>query len=244
MHVPRSLAGLVGVGLGLFGLSALSGCGGYTSEYEPPADGRARPVWIDDKVVVQYGGGPPPPTCVDAIAGAKSFGVQGGTVHVSGGFWVPVYYGPRIAVLSVGVAPPLRPLVLLPLSLPTWTGSGRIGAAPLGPGGGAPARVGAMPKPGGSMGRAPSSSSPKGSSSGGGKAGGGDLGKAAVVLVVVALVAMPIIAIALATGRPENEDETAKVIDTVHAYNDLARSGDNPCTIPELVPELAAAGAP
>lgn len=101
-----------------------------------------------------------------------------------------------------------------------------------------------MPKPGGSMGRPSGGGAPKGGSSGGGgKSGGGDLGKAAVVLVVVALVAMPIIAIALATGRPENEGETAKVIDTVHAYNDLARSGDNPCTIPELVPELVG-GAP
>jgi hypothetical protein len=69
-------------------------------------------------------------------------------------------------------------------------------------------------------------------SSGGGHGGGGNGGgggQGAAVALVIALVALPVLTLALATSRPENEEEAAAATDRVNAYNDLARVGDPAC---------------
>jgi hypothetical protein len=50
------------------------------------------------------------------------------------------------------------------------------------------------------------------------------------VIAAAAIIASPIVAWGLAFSRPEPEGEVASAIDRVNAYNDLARSGGNPCS--------------
>lgn len=77
------------------GLATLAmGCGGYTSSYVPPADGRPRLVWSDDKPVPMIST-PMPDACSAAVESLTGGGgeikvghrVAGG--HVSGGYYVP-----------------------------------------------------------------------------------------------------------------------------------------------------------
>jgi hypothetical protein len=108
--------------------SLVMGCGGYTSEYVPPPDGRPRLVWQDNKVVPTMSNAMPS-TCsaeVDAVAGGDSSRVR--VVRGGGGgggvYWVPVR---TVAVVHVGgpvVAPLPRPILPGPLS---GGGIGRLG---------------------------------------------------------------------------------------------------------------------
>lgn len=106
------------------------GCGGYTSEYVPPPDGRPRLVWQDNKVVPMMANAMPAPCSseVDALLGGS------GSVRVprsySGGgtYWVPVR---TVAVVRVHGPVPL------PLPRASFGGSGGVGGiGKLGGGGG------------------------------------------------------------------------------------------------------------
>jgi hypothetical protein len=216
---PRNSFSFAVTALAAVSLAALSGCGSYISEYAPPADGRARAIWLDGKVVVDVAD-PVPAECA-AEAGLysnqppSSYRSSSRTnVHVHGGFWVPVYFGPRIVVVRRGVAP--APHIHTVRRSPS---SASIGG-------------------GGSGGSIRKVSGSGGSSSGGG-GGGGDAGKVLLVsLAVIALLALPAIAVGLSVGRTEPERETALAIDQVNAYNDLARTPGSPCAV--FVPEAPA----
>lgn len=183
------------------GLATLAmGCGGYTSSYVPPPDGRPRLVWSDDKPVPMMSN-PMPEACSEAVGslagGSGSVrvgGRVGGGGYVSGGYYIP---GRTIVVVHGG--PAFVP-VPHPIGLPL-TGGGRGGGGIGGIG-----RIG-----------------------GGGGGGSGDLGKGAVLLVVVAIATLPFIALGLAVGRPEPEEQVAAAIDQVNAQTDLARTEGSPC---------------
>jgi hypothetical protein len=207
-------------------LAALSGCGSYISDYVPPDDGRARAVWRDGKVAME-GSESMPSACAAEIGyqtneAPPPYTGGGSTVRVHGGFWVPVYYGPRIVVVHRGVAP----------SPPRYRAA-RVGATSIS-GGGSGGGVGSPSISGGGGGGGGKVSGGGGGSSLGG--GGNDLGKGALVLAVVALIALPFIAVGLSLGRTEAERETALTIDRVNAYNDLARTPGSPCSVGGWVP--------
>ncbi|XYH95885.1 hypothetical protein ACMHYB_50185 [Sorangium sp. So ce1128] len=202
--------------LGALALAALSGCGSYVSDYVPPPDGRARPVYRDGAVVMQVGGSTP--DCLSGehgsggalppyLARASGGPAQAAPVRFSGGFWVPIYFGPRIVVEHRGVAPPP------PHHHRPGPGVARSPASP---------SRGVKAGPGGS---APS----------GGSGGRSDGAEAATVLLatfaVVALIALPPVAVGLSVGRPEREKDTALALDHVNAYNDLARTPGSPCAV-------------
>ncbi|XXY53631.1 hypothetical protein WME91_21075 [Sorangium sp. So ce269] len=209
---PRAALGA----LGALALLALSGCGSYISDYVPPPDGRARPVYRDGAVVMEIGGSTP--ACLSGEDGpdgalppyleqASRDPAQAAPVRFSGGFWVPVYFGPRVVVEHRGVAPP-PPHLHRP-----GPGVVRRPASP---------SRGVTSRPGGS---APS----------GGSGSGSDGAEAAAVLLatfaVVALVALPPVAVGLSVGRPEREKDTALALDHVNAFNDLARTPGSPCAV-------------
>lgn len=101
----------------------VAGCGGYTSSYVPPADGRPRLVWSDDKPVAMMANAMPAQcaAAVDSLAGGGDLKIgRVSTGHVSGGYYVPrtivvVHGGP-------GFIPPLPHQIL-----PGFTGSGHGG---------------------------------------------------------------------------------------------------------------------
>ncbi|MGK3959005.1 hypothetical protein WMF38_38865 [Sorangium sp. So ce118] len=221
MTPPRPSFRALRAALGALALAALSGCGSYISDYVPPPDGRARPVYRDGAVVMEIGGSTP--ACLSGEDGpggalpsyleqASSGGpAQAAPLRFSGGFWVPIYFGPRIVVEHRGVAPP-PPHLHRP-------GPG-VARSPASPSRGVPSR------PGGS---APSGGSGSGS---GGRSDGAEA--AAVLLAtfaVVALVALPPVAVGLSVGRPEREKDTALALDHVNAFNDLARTPGSPCAV-------------
>ncbi len=120
------------------GFAALvMGCGGYTSTYVPPADGRPRLVWTDNQPIPMMAN-PMPEACAAAVDGltdgsgrVKVSGRRVAGGHVSGGFYVPV----RTVVVvhgGVGIVPVPRPIV------PHFSGGGRGGGGigHLGGGGG------------------------------------------------------------------------------------------------------------
>lgn len=211
---PSGLSGLSKLAL-IASAACLGGCAGYTSEYAPLDDGRARAVYRDDQLVMEVGGAVTP-ECANAVVDARSPETAAYVAsHAHRHTWVPVYYGPPILVLHGGLAPtPHRP---------RYAGGSGPGFSGLT----VPGRSG-----GGTGG--PSSS--------GGGGGLGNAGKEVVVIIaVIAIVAMPAIAIGLAVGRPEPEKEVAAVIDRVNLYNDMARTPGSPCA---LYPTQAAAQAP
>ena len=53
--------------------------------------------------------------------------------------------------------------------------------------------------------------------------------KGAIAAMVIAIAVLPIVDIALAVSDPENDEVSSLSIDTVNAYNDLARTGGSPC---------------
>lgn len=184
------------------GVVSLVGCGGYTSSYVPPPDGRPRLVWQDNKPVPMISN-PVPEQCSDAV-GSLAVGSDltryGGRVtgRVSGGYYVPVR---TVVVVHGGPA-------IVPVPKPFWPGPS-IHSSGGSSGGGSTGGIGRL--------------------GGGSSGGGGDLGKAAVVVVVLAIATLPFIALGLAVGRPEPEGEVAVAIDTVNAHTDLARSEGSPC---------------
>jgi len=83
--------------------ASMMGCS-YKSEYQPPKDGRARPVWDDDKVVMVA---PPElPSCVGERQPPPSFGYH---VPMSGGYWAGGRGGGHVHVhvVVIGHPPPL-----------------------------------------------------------------------------------------------------------------------------------------
>jgi hypothetical protein len=52
----------------------------------------------------------------------------------------------------------------------------------------------------------------------------------AAILMVIAIVVLPIVDVTFAALQPESDSRSADAIDEVNAFNDLARSGGNPCT--------------
>lgn len=193
------------------GIAALVGCGGYTSQYVPPPDGRPRLVWSDDKPVPMIAH-PVPSECTEAVerltggSGLVTIGSHVGGGHVSGGYYHPVRV---VGVVHVGGGPGYVPVPRpIGVPLPHFSGggsSGGIGSIKLGSGGGG---------------------------------GSGDLGKGAILLVVVAILSLPFIALGLAVGRPEPEGEVANAIDAVNAQTDLART-EGPCDELVIAGEVA-----
>lgn len=111
------------------GLALLAtGCGGYTSEYVPPPDGRPRLVWRDNKVVPMISN-PVPGTCsaaVDSLASGSGVRVRGRT---RGGYYTPVR---TVGVVYVG-GPPIVPIPR-PIFVPSVRGG--VGIGKIGGGGG------------------------------------------------------------------------------------------------------------
>ncbi|MGK3985528.1 hypothetical protein WME99_20955 [Sorangium sp. So ce136] len=220
MKPHRSPSCVARAALGALALAALSGCGSYISDYVPPPDGRARPVYRDGAVVMEIGGATP--ECLSGeegpggalpsyLARASRGPARAAPVRFSGGFWVPIYFGPRIVVEHRGVAPP-PPHLHRP-------GPG-VARSPASPSRGVPSR--------------PSGSAPSGGS-GSGSGGRSDGAEAASVLLatfaLVALVALPPVAVGLSVGRPEREKDTALALDQVNAFNDLARTPGSQCAV-------------
>lgn len=103
----------------------MTGCGGYTSEYVPPPDGRPRLVWQDNKPVPMIANGVPAAcsAAVDGLLGGGSYPVRGRT---RGGYYAPVRTVTVVNVRGPGFVPVPRP-VLVP-RLPGGGGSiGKIG---------------------------------------------------------------------------------------------------------------------
>lgn len=180
--------------------SLVVGCGGYTSSYVPPPDGRPRLVWTDNKPVPMISN-PVPAQCneaVNSLTNTLDLGRYGGRIaggRVSGGYYVPARTVVVVHAHGPAFIPVPRPIVpIVPFHAGSGGSSGGIG------------RIG-----------------------GGGGGGSGDLGKAAVVVVVLAIATLPFIALGLAVGRPEPEGEVAAAIDNVNAHTDLARSEGSPC---------------
>lgn len=112
--------------------SLVMGCGGYTSEYVPPADGRPRLLWEDNKVVVTQAG------AVPVACGAEVNALTGGDTSVrvaarggggGGVYWVPVRTVGVVHVHGPIIAPVPRPFV-------PSVGGGGIGKLGGGGGGG------------------------------------------------------------------------------------------------------------
>lgn len=205
----RSLKLLLGWSAPLVAATLTTGCMNYRSDYVPPQDGRARAVWQEDRVVASL---PPGATSGDCSTAVNE--VQGNpTIYRTyyGGSPTVVVWHPWVVVRSSNSS--------YRSSSPSRTAANPTAVRPSGSGGGS--SDGSFSGGGGS------------SSSGGSGGGSGDLGKAAVVLVVVAIMTLPIINVALGLGRPEPSEQVAKEIDTVNAYNDLARLSDSPCSVAE-----------
>lgn len=114
------------------GIATLAlGCGGYTSTYVPPPDGRPRLVWQDNRPVPMISN-PVPQECSAAVetlaggGGSLEVGRRVAGGHVSGGYYVP---GRTVVIVHGGPAfvPIPRPIVPLPGPLPGGGGIGRIG---------------------------------------------------------------------------------------------------------------------
>ncbi|WP_437286263.1 hypothetical protein [Sorangium sp. So ce406] len=207
--------------LGALALAALSGCGSYVSEYVPPPDGRARPVYRDGAVAMELGGAIPEclsgePGSGAALPPPASRAAAASPVRVSGGFWVPIYFGPRIVVERHGVAPPPPHLH-------------RPGPEVV--------RTPASPSKGGKPGHGGSSAS---GGNGGSGANGGNAAASILLatVAVLALAALPPIAVGLSVGSPERDKDSALALDQVNAYNDLARTPGSPCALPATEGQL------
>lgn len=178
--------------------AAIAGCG-YTSEYTPPADGRARAVWVGDGVKVDRSGAAATDACekeVSRIAG-------GGALEVAAfhGWWIPRYYGDPIVVGRAGLAPMLlRPPVFVPRLIVV------AHAAP------SPARgVGAGRLPDLNLG------------------GGKDTAYVLLVAAAIALIVLPAVDLWMALDHPTSSEDASRAIDRVNVYNDLARWPGSPC---------------
>lgn len=237
MGVFRPLR-LPGFLLSVVCLLGAAGACSYHSEYIAPQDGRPRVVFEGSNPHVELAGAALTEECgmaIKQLSGHNSFGtgqglvefpdreapryIGGGPLIVTGGYWVPRYYGPSIYVGSPGLVPRfLRPPIFFsPSMMIARAAVPRISVwRP-----GMPVRIGGGGG-GGSIGR-----------SGGG--GSGDLGKGALLLAIVALTIIPAIDIGLAAGRPESASTSSTSTDVVNVYNDLMRSPGSPCSMYEAV---------
>lgn len=97
----------------------VAGCG-YTSQYEPARDGRARAVWRESDVGVDLAGAPLTAECASALKSASSTGRLRLVVASPPGersYWRPRYYGSPIVVVQPGLAPPLlHPPLFVPVA--------------------------------------------------------------------------------------------------------------------------------
>lgn len=117
--------------------SLVIGCGGYTSQYVPPPDGRPRLVWQDNKVVAVQAN--PVPAACAADADALAYGYESApelqrtvrTRVVGGVYWVPVR---TVHVVHVG-GPVIVPRPILPVPGGSVGGIGKLGGGGGGGGG-------------------------------------------------------------------------------------------------------------
>jgi hypothetical protein len=191
--------------VGLVASLVASNCG-YQSSYVPLADGRARPVWKNNDVVMDLGTTAVGEACFDELlawSGSDRLRLVGGDVKrpprprrlgelaPAVGFWAPVYFGAALVAPAPGVAPLLpRPALFAPAVV--------VAAPPV---------PGAAPPVGRDF----------------------DLDKAGAILAVIALLVLPIVDVSLAAAPPET-DRSSDAIDQVNVLNDLARSAGTPCT--------------
>jgi hypothetical protein len=94
------------------------GCG-YTSQYVPPVDGRARPLWAGDHVTNNLPQFARSRECVDAVYWVQHPEIEPQAEHFQPApvVWVPRYWGADIVVATPGVAPILAHPVLFSPSL-------------------------------------------------------------------------------------------------------------------------------
>jgi hypothetical protein len=183
-----------------FAAAGAGGCGGYTSDYVPPHDGRARVIWDDDRAVAVVPQSAPA-SCMPAV---MAVGSQPSRLVSYGGPRTYVVWRPGFVVVASGSTrvAPARPGRFGP----------RVAAAPV-------ARTPAKP-----------TAWDSGSSSRSSRGRSGNVpADVAVVMAVAALITLPAITLGLALGRPEPSSEVAAAIDQVNAYNDLARVSNSPC---------------
>lgn len=185
-------------------VSSTAACGGYTSEYEPPADGRPRLVWRDDGPVAVMANKMPEECAreVDSLLSTGALPSDAGSSTSSGGT------GPDVGGGGVRIHGP---------TLATghfWTPT-HIVALP---------RLPFVPVPHPIL-----SFSSGGSGSGKLDMKGGDLGEGIVYLLAIAVIALPFITLSLAVSRPEPEASTASEIDYFNAQTDLARVQGSAC---------------
>jgi hypothetical protein len=221
-------------GTALAVLAAFSAsCGGYTSDYVPPKDGRARVLFHGERAVAAL---PAADTgCLRAVQESPEelppylVGRGGGGVTVV--YWTPgihvhASHSPA-RVRTAGVA--TRRLATPVARSGGGTGVGGIGS--IGGGGVKSSGVG-----GGGVKTSGGSGTGLGIGNGSGGMNGKDL---LVFLAVVALVMLPMVAIGMVATSPESGPDVAETMDRVNAYNDLARSPGSPCA-PEVIIEAPA----
>jgi hypothetical protein len=221
----------------LAALAALgAGCGGYTSDYVPPKDGRARLTFHDDKAVASLP--PADPACYNAVRAAPESPLYE-IRHVGGGavYWTPVIHVQASHPLPSGARH--RAVTGVRSSSATGSLSGGLGSGGGGrvsSGGGGRVSGGGGGKMSGGGGK---SGGGGGKSGGGGGGGGGDAGKALAIVAVLVLLVLPLITIGIATSSPEEGPAVAAAIDRVNAYNDLARTAGSPCAPAVIIEEPA-----
>jgi hypothetical protein len=155
---------------------AVAACG-YTSQYRPPLDGRARAVWDKNKVRAIIGE-PTSKACDAAVNQA-----------------IDEPAAAEVARNASYVPPPPPPGVIVYAPL-LWYVPFAVPAPPTV----VPASV-----------------------------GDANLWKGAIAALAIALVVLPIVDVALAASDPEDGGVSSLSIDTVNAYNDLARTEGSPC---------------
>jgi hypothetical protein len=228
-------------GTALAVLAAFSAaCGGYTSDYVPPKDGRARVLFHGERAVASL---PPADTgCLRAIQESPAelppyLVGRGGGGGVTVVYWTPgLHVHASHARVRVQPAGAQRTLAT-PVARSVGGGSGPVG------GGGV--------KSSGGGGGGVKSSGGSGTGFGLGKGSGGSSGKdLAVFAAVVVLLTLPVVALVMVASSPESGPDVADAMDRVNAYNDLARSPGSPCA-PEVIieqpiegPEAPALSAP
>jgi hypothetical protein len=202
-------------------LAPLAGCT-YTSDYVPPQDGRARPIWSENEVVASLPAADP--SCLEETT-ALAAG-QSPRVYVRGGRTV-VYGGPTIVVW----APPVVRVHGASGSTRTHGSSvARRTATPTTPTTHAASR---SPQRHGAGNRGNDTSSTQ-SSQGKGNPGA----ELVAALAVIAILAMPAITLSIALTNPGADKQSARAVDTVNAYNDLTRTGGTPCSMPMVDEEM------
>lgn len=212
MHLPAYLASR-SLLAPLVAAVALTGCS-YRSTYVPPRDGRARLVWTDTGVgpsLRKYS-----KECAERIDEVASERISA---------WIePEEWEPGEPRTDTGSS-----------SNGSVRAGSRWGTHHHGGRGIHGGHVGSAGRGAGSVRGLGGGRGLGGARLGGGRGGGfhlggggGGGGKGYVALIVLAYFILPTVSIVWATDRPESTS-TAYDMDTVHAYNDLVRAGDEAC---------------